>query len=83
MLDLLFRAAFAALLVAIVFPLLASSPLSAGSAFTQIIVPVRRRRKRKTGGVDQRAKWAADEFAFVRAIEAYEELIDRTAGRLP
>jgi hypothetical protein len=83
MLDLLFGAALAALLVAIVFPLLASSPLSMRLAFTQAIIPPRRRRKRATRGIAPRAAWTANEFAFDRAIEAYEELIDRTAGRLP
>jgi hypothetical protein len=83
MLDLLFRAAFAALLVALVFPLLADSPLSTGIASTQAILRPRRRRRRETPGIDSRGTWAADEFAFERALEAYEELIDKTAGRLP
>jgi hypothetical protein len=82
MLDLLLRAALAALLVAFLFPLFTISRLNAGFAFTEAAVPTRRRR-RTAGDLDPRAKWSADEFAFERAIEAYEELIDRTAGRLP
>jgi len=80
MLDWLFCAA---LLVAFLIPLLASSPQSAGYAFTEVIVPARRRGRRETAGADLRDKWAADQFTFERAIEAYEELIDRTTGRLP
>ena len=83
MLDLPFCAALAAPLVAFLIPLLAGSPRSAGYAFTKAVSPARRRGRRKMGSAGLRDKWAADEFAFERAIEAYEELIDRTAGRLP
>jgi hypothetical protein len=83
MLDLLFRAFFAALLVAFLIPLLVSSPQSAGFASTNATIPARRHGRRRAGGANLRDKWAADQFAFERAIEAYEELIDRTAGTLP
>jgi len=46
-----------------------------------IWAPLRRRKRARDS--DIRKAWQSNEFAFERAIEAYEELIDAHAWRRP
>jgi hypothetical protein len=83
MYDLLLGAAVAAPLVAFVAPLVAISRVNKRIGPMDGIASASRQ-KRPTNGTDDRQRaWSENEFAFHRAINAYEELIDRTAGRLP
>jgi hypothetical protein len=83
MLHLLLRAAIAASIVAYLVPLLATSRLRAGGTPANSTAATHRRRRRQACSLDFEREWTAHEFAFGRAIELYEELIDRTAGMLP
>jgi hypothetical protein len=81
MLHLLLRAAIAAPVVAYLVPFFATSRLrAAGTAANTTRAD---KRKRRAGcSPELQREWAAHEFAFGCAIEGYEELIDKTAGRL-
>jgi hypothetical protein len=83
MFHLLFRAAIAAPIVAYLVPLLASSRPRAGERPAGAAAPAQPRRGRSGCSLELQREWSAHEFAFGRAIEEYEELIDRTVGRLP
>ncbi len=81
MFHLLFGAAVAAPLVAFIVPLVAISHLNAGVERSDVIASARcYRRDPMSADAIQRA-WSANEFAFERAIEAYEDLIDANAWR--
>lgn len=83
MLDRCVKVSFAVLLLAVTLPLLAWYVLLAGldSAYTAIRRRASRRRNLvgsfRVGRLNQQF---AGEFAFDRAIEAYEYLIDSTYG---
>jgi hypothetical protein len=80
MIHLLFGAAVAAPLVAFVVPLVAISRLNKRIGPMDVIASASRQQH---GADDPRRAWVANEFAFHRAIEAYEDLIDSTARQLP
>lgn len=82
MLHLLLDAAFAAPLVALLFPLLGSSHPGAEPNSNDAKNHPCRKRRRTAGHFGGPKQWAADEFAFERAIQAYEELIDAAARGL-
>jgi hypothetical protein len=82
MLHLLSCAAIAAPIVAYLVPFAATSrPRHEKSANTKSSAG--RGAWRVSCAAEQRREWAANEFAFGRAIEQYEDLIDRIATRLP
>ena len=73
--------ALAGLLVACSLPILAISfVIAALGAGLAAMIPRKRKRKRARA-IDVQKTWAADEFAFDRAIESYEALIDAQAWR--
>jgi hypothetical protein len=80
--HLLLGAAFAAPLVAFLFPFLGNSHPGAELNSTNAMAHPHPRKPRKRGCFGGPRQWAADEFAFERAIQAYEDLIDATARRL-
>ena len=82
MIHLLFGAAIAAPLVAFVVPLVAISRLHPGTNQTDVIARIRRPKGGTETASDFERAWSRNEFAFARAIDAYEDLIDSTAGRL-
>lgn len=76
-----FGFALTGILCALSLPLIAVSMLIAG-AFTAMVAlgsPLRDRQRIRESEIEK--KWQSDEFAFERAIEAYEELIDAHAWR--
>jgi hypothetical protein len=81
MLHLLSSAAPAALLVALFVGLVPISRLSAGILTANASLQPRRTRPGTGSDFDTEAHWAENEFAFERAIECYEKLIDETARR--
>jgi hypothetical protein len=83
MFHLLFGAAVAAPLVAFVVPFVAISRLSAGIDRSDVIASARSERHGAMPADCIQRAWSANEFAFERAIDAYEDLIDITARRLP
>ena len=83
MLHLLLSAAIAAPIVAYLVPSLTTSRHPAGGTPTNRPAPSRPHGQRGACSPEQLREWAVHEFAFGRAIEEYEELIDRTAERLP
>jgi hypothetical protein len=83
MFHLLFGAVLAAPLVAFVVPLVAIARLNKRIGPMDVIASASRQRNGADGRDDLQRAWSANEFAFERAINAYEELIDSTARRLP
>jgi len=73
---LLLGAAFAAPLVAFLFPLLENSHPGAQLNSIDARNHPHPKRRRNTGHLGAPKQWAADEFAFERAIQTYEDLID-------
>jgi hypothetical protein len=71
-----FGFALTGILCALSLPLIALSMLIAGvfTATVAIGSPLRARQRIRDSTIEK--KWRSDEFAFERAIEAYEELID-------
>ncbi len=80
--HLLLGAAIAAPLVAFLNPFPRNSHSGAEPNSIDATVHSHPKRSRKTGHFSGPTQWAADEFAFERAIQAYEELIDATARGL-
>lgn len=80
MLHLLLSAAPAALLVALMVGLVPISRLGAGILTSNAAFQTHRTGSDKDSDFDSEARWAEDEFAFERAIESYEKLIDETAN---
>lgn len=78
----LFGAAFAAPLVAFANPLFGIFHPRSGPNSSDTRKHPHSKRRRNTDHFCGRKQWAADEFAFERAIQAYEELIDATARGL-
>ncbi len=78
-----FAFAFTGALCVLSLPFFAISLLIAAicSAAVAFISPDRGCRKSIDSGI--RENWAANEFQFERAIEAYEELIDTHSWRRP
>jgi hypothetical protein len=78
-----FGFALTGILCALALPLIAISMASAGvwSAVYALCFPVQRRQR--PIDLEIRKKWQANEFAFERAIDAYEELIDAHARKCP
>lgn len=79
MLHLLLSAAPAALLVALMVSLAPISRLGAGILTANSALQPHRSGSGNNSDFDSEARWAEDEFAFERAIESYEKLIDETA----
>lgn len=75
--------ALTGILCALSLPLFALSIIvAAGCASPMgIWAPFRKRKRARNSKI--RKAWRSDEFAFERAIEAYEELIDAHAWRHP
>lgn len=75
-----FGLALTGVLCVLSLPLIAISLLIAAicTAAFALYSPIRRRRRSIDSGM--RDAWAANEFGFERAIEAYEELIDAHVG---
>ena len=71
-----FGFALTGILCALALPLIAFSMASAGvwSAAYALFSPVQKRRRPIDPEI--RKSWQSNEFAFERAIDAYEELID-------
>ncbi len=71
-----FGFALTGILCALALPLIAVSMASAGvwSALYALCNPVQKRRRPIDSEI--RKSWQSNEFAFERAIDAYEELID-------
>lgn len=76
-----FGFALTGILCALALPLIAVSMVSAGvcSAVYALFNPVHRRHRPIDPEI--RKRWQSNEFAFERAIDAYEELIDAHARR--
>jgi hypothetical protein len=76
-----FGFALTGLLCALAIPLIAVSMASAAvcSAVYALFCPVQSRRP--PIDLEIRKRWQSNEFAFERAIDAYEELIDTHARR--
>jgi hypothetical protein len=69
----------AAVSVACTLPLFAISLFAAGFRFMCSTLLSRLHLRRNTSGPRHNALWAAEEFRFEHAVEAYEELIDAIA----
>jgi hypothetical protein len=78
-----FGFALTGILCALALPLIAVSMASAGvwSAVYALCNPVQKRQR--PIDPDIRKRWQSNEFAFERAIDAYEELIDAHARNRP
>jgi hypothetical protein len=76
-----FGFALTGILCALALPLIAFSMASAGvwSAVYALFYPIQRRQRLIDPAI--RESWQANEFAFERAIDAYEELIDAHARK--
>jgi len=74
---------FTGVLCALTLPFFAVSFLIAGVCTlpAAVCAPFRKRKRPRNSVVEQ--NWQANEFAFERAIEAYEELIDAHTARQP
>ncbi|MGA9061965.1 MAG: hypothetical protein WB341_09900 [Terracidiphilus sp.] len=81
MLRLWFGPAITGLLCVLSLPLIAISLLIAAICAAAFAVYSPFRRRKRPGDPAARDAWAANEFKFERAIEAYEELIDAHAWR--
>lgn len=81
----MFRPWFGLLLTCVLcvlsLPFFAVSLLVAAICTVPIAIGSRLLRRKKNRNSDIRKRWQSDEFAFERAIEAYEELIDTYAWR--
>jgi CHASE1-domain containing sensor protein len=73
--------ALTGILCALSLPLIALSMLIAGAFTTMAALGSPFRARQRNRDSDFEKKWQSDEFAFERAIEAYEELIDAHAWR--
>lgn len=76
-----FGFALTGILCALSLPLIAVSLLIAGAATLTVALgsPLRERQRIRASEIEK--KWQSNEFAFERAIESYEELIDAHAWR--
>lgn len=76
-----FGFALTGILCALSLPLIALSMLIAGACTATVALgsPSRARQRIRDSEIEK--KWQSNEFAFERAIEAYEELIDAHAWR--
>lgn len=69
------------ILCALSLPLIALSLLIAGACTATFALGAPFRERQRTRESEIEKKWQANEFAFERAIESYEELIDAHAWR--
>ncbi len=76
-----FGFALTGLLCALSLPLIAFSMLIAGAFSATVALGTPYRDERRTRKSEIEKKWRSNEFAFERAIEAYEELIDAHAWK--
>lgn len=76
-----FGFALTGILCALSLPLIAVSLLIAGACTATFALGSPGRERQRTRESEIEKKWQANEFAFERAIEAYEELIDEHAWR--
>jgi uncharacterized membrane protein len=76
-----FRAGFAELFVAWSLRTFNVSLLLAGLTAAAAAMPLRRRRRSQSANAGLREEWAANEFRFEGALEAYEGLIDECVRR--
>ncbi|HEY1804709.1 MAG TPA: hypothetical protein VGG45_09530 [Terracidiphilus sp.] len=76
-----FGFALTGILCALSLPFIAISMLIAGACTATVALgsPIRERERNHDAELEK--KWRSNEFAFERAIEAYEELIDAHAWR--
>ena len=76
-----FGFALTGILCALSLPFIAVSMLIAGACTATVALgsPLRERQRIRESEIEK--KWQSNEFAFERAIEAYEELIDAHAWR--
>ncbi len=76
-----FGFALTGILCALSLPLIAISILIAGACTATAAVGSPARGRKQIRDSELERKWQSNEFAFERAIEAYEELIDAHAWR--
>jgi hypothetical protein len=69
------------MLCALSLPLIVVSLLIAGFCTAMVALGSPGRERQRTRELEIEKKWQTNEFAFERAIEAYEELIDAHAWR--
>ena len=73
--------ALTGILCALSLPLIVISMLIAGACTATFAIGAPLRGRQRTPGSELEKRWQSNEFAFERAIEAYEELIDAHAWR--
>jgi hypothetical protein len=78
-----FRFALEAIDFACSLPLLAISFAIAGLGTAAAAVAALFRRQRPAAGMSTPAAWSSDQFAFGRAVDAYEDLIDAHSRSQP
>lgn len=71
------------ILCALSLPFFAISLLIATFCAVPVALSAPFRKRKRSGDSGIRKAWRSNEFAFERAIEAYEELIDAHAWRQP
>jgi len=71
------------MLCALSLPFFALSLIVAAVSTAPMTIWAPLRRRKRARDSDIRKAWQSNEFAFERAIEAYEELIDAHAWRRP
>ena len=75
--------ALTGILCALSLPFFVLSLLIAAACTAPIALCASFRRKKRSRSAHALASWHSNEFAFERAIESYEELIDEHACRRP
>ena len=78
-----FGLALTGILCALSLPFFAISLVVAGMCTAPMAIWAPFRRRKRARNSDIRKTWRSNEFAFERAIESYEELIDAHAWRHP
>jgi len=78
-----FGLALTGILCALSLPFFAISLVIAGICTAPMAIWAPFRRRKRARNSDIRKTWRSNEFAFERAIEAYEELIDAHAWKHP
>lgn len=76
-----FRAGLAGLFVAWSLRMFNVLLLVAGLTAAAVVLPLRRRKRSRSANAGLRKQWAANEFQFENALEAYEGLIDECVRR--
>ena len=76
-----FGFALTGILCALSLPLIAVSLLIAGACTAMVALGTPSSERQRIRELEIEKKWQTNEFAFERAIEAYEELIDAHAWR--